>query len=47
MDLTAITLSKENKLPIIVFNMNKPGNLGKLVKGENVGSRVSDVTVTM
>jgi len=47
MDLTAITLSKENKLPIIVFNMNKPGNLGKLVKGENVGSRVSDVTVTL
>jgi uridylate kinase len=47
MDLTAITLSKENKLPIIVFNMNKPGNFGKLVKGENVGSRVSDATLTM
>ncbi len=42
MDLTAITLSKENKLPIIVFNMNKPGNLGKLVKGEKVGSKVAD-----
>jgi uridylate kinase len=47
MDLTAITLSKENKLPIIVFNMNKPGNLEKLVKGENVGSKVADATVTM
>jgi uridylate kinase len=46
MDLTAITLSKENKLPIIVFNMNKPGNLGKLVKGENVGSKVADATVS-
>jgi uridylate kinase len=47
MDLTAITLSKENKLPIIVFNMNKPGNLEKLVKGENVGSKVADATVSM
>ena len=47
MDLTAITLSKENKLPIIVFNMNKPGNFGKLVKGENVGSKVADATVTI
>ncbi|HEY6951323.1 MAG TPA: UMP kinase [Bacteroidota bacterium] len=42
MDLTAITLSKENKLPIIVFNMNTPGNFGKVVAGENVGSRVMD-----
>jgi uridylate kinase len=40
MDLTAITLSQENKLPIIVFNMNKTGNLCKIVKGEPVGSRV-------
>ncbi len=42
MDLTAITLSKENKLPIIVFNMNKKGNLVKLVTGEAVGSKVAD-----
>jgi len=47
MDLTAITLSKENKLPIIVFNMNKSGNLPKLVKGENVGSKVADATVSL
>ena len=47
MDLTAITLSKENKLPIIVFNMNKPGNLGRLVKGENVGSKVADAVVSV
>jgi uridylate kinase len=40
MDLTAITLCKENKLPIIVFNMNKPGNLRKIALGESVGSRV-------
>ena len=43
MDLTAITLSKENSLPIIVFNMNKPGNLKRLVMGEQVGSRVVDL----
>jgi uridylate kinase len=42
MDLTAITLSKENRLPLIVFNMNLPGNLRRLVLGEAVGSRVTD-----
>jgi len=47
MDLTAITLSKENKLPIIVFNMNKPGNLGRLVMGETVGSKVADATASL
>jgi uridylate kinase len=47
MDLTAITLSKENKLPIIVFNMNKPGNLAKLVKGGKVGSKVADAEVAI
>ena len=41
MDLTAFTLSNENKLPIIVFDMNKPGNLLKLVQGENVGTLVT------
>jgi uridylate kinase len=40
MDLTAITLCKENKLPIVVFNMNKKGNLLRVVMGEKVGSRV-------
>jgi uridylate kinase len=43
MDLTAITLCRENKLPIIVFNVNKPGNLRRVVLGETVGSRVSFV----
>ncbi len=40
MDMTAFTLCKENKLPIIVFDMNKPGNLGRLVAGEKVGTLV-------
>ncbi len=41
MDMTAFTLSHENKLPIIVFDMNKEGNLEKLVNGEMVGTLVS------
>jgi uridylate kinase len=40
MDTTAFTLSQENKLPIIVFDMNVPGNLQKVVRGENIGTRV-------
>ncbi len=40
MDLTAFTLCNENKLPIIVFDMNKPGNLKKLIAGEQVGTLV-------
>jgi uridylate kinase len=41
MDMTAFTLCMENNLPIIVFNMNKPGNLLNVVRGENVGTLVS------
>ena len=41
MDLTAITLCKENKMPIIVFNMNEGGDLKRIVKGEQVGTLVS------
>ena len=40
MDMTAITLSEENKLPIIVFDMNKKNNLYKIVAGENIGTKV-------
>jgi uridylate kinase len=40
MDMTAFTLCKENKLPIIVFDMNKEGNLNHLVNGEKVGTLV-------
>ncbi len=40
MDMTAFTLCHENKLPIIVFDMNLPGNLVRLVQGEEVGTLV-------
>jgi uridylate kinase len=40
MDTTAFTLSQENELPIIVFDMNKKGNLLKVVSGENIGTKV-------
>jgi uridylate kinase len=42
MDMTAFTLCMENKLPIIVFDMNKAGNLLKVVQGEPVGTLVID-----
>ena len=41
MDTTAFTLSQENELPIIVFDMNKQGNLLKVVEGENIGTTVN------
>jgi uridylate kinase len=41
MDMTAFTLCMENNLPIIVFDMNKPGNLLKVITGERVGTLVS------
>ncbi len=41
MDTTAFTLSQENDLPIIVFDMNKKGNLLKVLDGENVGTKVN------
>ena len=41
MDTTAFTLSQENKLPIIVFDINTPDNLYKVAKGENIGTRVN------
>ncbi len=41
MDTTAFTLSQENELPIIVFDMNKKGNLLKVVSGENIGTVVN------
>lgn len=43
MDMTAISLCKENNLPIIVFNMNQVDNLKKIVLGENIGTSVSDI----
>jgi uridylate kinase len=41
MDMTAFTLCKENNVPIIVFDMNKPGNLKKVVSGEKIGTLVT------
>ena len=41
MDMTAFTLCMENKLPIIVFDMNKKGNLLKIAKGEEAGTLIS------
>lgn len=41
MDSTAFTLSQENELPIVVFDMNRKGNLLKIVSGENIGTVVN------
>ena len=41
MDTTAFTLSQENELPIIVFDMNTTGNLLKIISGENIGTKVN------
>ena len=41
MDMTAFTLCRENAMPIIVFDMNRPGNLRRLVQGEEVGTLVT------
>ena len=41
MDSTAFTLSQENNLPIIVFNMNKLGNLKKIIEGKDIGTTVN------
>ena len=40
MDITATALCKENNMPIYVFNMDKEGNLAKMIKGENVGTLI-------
>lgn len=42
MDTTAFTLSQENELPIIVFDMNTPGNLLKVILGETIGTIVEN-----
>ena len=41
MDMTAFTLCQENNLPIIVFDMNKPGNLMKILNGEPAGTLIT------
>jgi uridylate kinase len=41
MDLTAVSMCKDNNLPMIVFNMNQSGNIRRVVLGEKVGSLVT------
>lgn len=40
MDMTAITLCQENNIPVVVFNLNKPGNIAKAIVGERVGTLI-------
>ncbi len=40
MDSTASTLSMDNDIPLVVFNLNHPGNIKKVVLGENIGTTV-------
>src|SRR5262249_32855015 len=42
MDLTAITLCRENRVPIVVFNIREPGNLVRIAEGESVGTTVGE-----
>ncbi len=40
MDITATAMCRENHLPIVVFDMDTPGNLAKVIAGENIGTKV-------
>ncbi|KAL9459450.1 hypothetical protein AB3S75_002782 [Citrus x aurantiifolia] len=40
MDMTAITLCQENNIPVVVFNLNQPGNIAKAIQGERVGTLI-------
>jgi uridylate kinase len=41
MDLTSVTLCKDNDMPMIIFNLNRPGNIRRVIQGEKVGSLVT------
>ena len=41
MDLTAITLAMERKLPLVVFNLKTPGNIARVIRGEKVGTKIT------
>ncbi|KAI3499825.1 hypothetical protein L1887_35637 [Cichorium endivia] len=45
MDMTAITLCQENNIPVVVFNLGKPGNIAKAIKGERVGTLIGGACV--
>ncbi len=47
MDLTAVSLCMENNLPIIVYNLYEQGALARIIKGENVGSRIANESTTV
>lgn len=40
MDLSAITLCKENKIPLVVFNLKTPGNIARVIRGEKIGTKI-------
>jgi uridylate kinase len=42
MDSTAFTMCRENNLPVVVFDMNEPGNLCSIIEGETIGTLVSN-----
>ena len=41
MDLTAITLCMERKIPLVVFNLKVPGNIARVVRGDKVGTKIN------
>lgn len=41
MDLTAVTMGKENDIPIVVFNLNEPGNILRVIQGDNIGTTIT------
>jgi uridylate kinase len=43
MDMTAVTLCMERKIPLVVFNMKQPGNIVRVVRGEDVGTRITPI----
>ncbi|KAK9162662.1 hypothetical protein Syun_003564 [Stephania yunnanensis] len=47
MDMTAITLCQENNIPVVVFNLGKPGNIAKAIKGERVGTLIGGTQSSM
>ncbi|XP_031401877.1 uncharacterized protein LOC116211569 isoform X2 [Punica granatum] len=45
MDMTAITLCQENNIPVVVFNLSKPGNISRAIKGERVGTLIGSTWI--
>jgi uridylate kinase len=41
MDMTAVSLCKDNNMPMIIFNMTEPGNIRRVIAGEKIGSLVT------